>query len=172
MNATPMNDEPLGPFQDLLTRTSETPDGSHDTWTYFLASGLVFAYLERRTEAAECILARVQAELNAKEPADVAFEDSQIIEIAIKTFQGLEALKLPSNAVEMIVFNTIQVAKGFLESCGTPIDVSWTCFKLGWDHRYFLKVDHLELRDSETGELVMEYRPEGKTREMTEPMAG
>jgi hypothetical protein len=154
-----MNDEPLRPFQDLLTRISEIPNGGLDAWIYFLASGLVFAFLERRTEAAESMLARVQAELNAKESPDVSFEDNEIIEIAIKTFHGVETLKLPSNAVEMILFNTIQVAKAFLESCGTPIDVSWTCFKLGWDHRYFLKVDHLELRDSETGELVMEYRP-------------
>jgi hypothetical protein len=154
-----MNDEPLRPFQDLLTRISEIPDGGLDAWIYFLASGLAVAFLERRTEAAESMLARVQTELNAKESPDVAFEGDQIIEIAIKTFHGLEALKLPSNAVEMILFNTIQVAKAFLESCGTPIDVSWTCFKLGWDHRYLLKVDHLELRDSKTGELVMEYRP-------------
>jgi len=167
-----MNDEPLRPFQELLTRISEIPDGGLDAWIYFLASGLAVAFLERRTEAAESILARVQTELNAKESAGVAFDESQIIEIAIKSFQGLDALELPSNAAEMIAFNTIQVAKEFLESCGTPVDVSWTCFKLGWDHRYFLKVDNLELRDSETGEVIMEYRPRKDTGEKPEPMAG
>ena len=44
------------------------------------------------------------------------------------------------------------------DNTNTPIDVSWTCFKLGWDHRYLVLVDHLELRDPETGQLVMEYR--------------
>jgi hypothetical protein len=39
----------------------------------------------------------------------------------------------------------------------TAIDVSQICFKLGWDHRSLVLVDHLELRDSETGELVMEH---------------
>jgi hypothetical protein len=137
-----------------------------------LPQGSPSAFLESRTEAAESMLARIQTELNAKESAGVAFDDNQVIEIAIKTFQGLDALKLPSNAAEMIAFNTIQVAKGFLESCGTPIDVSWTCFKLGWAHRYFLKVDNLELWDSETGELTMEYRPRKNTGEKPEPTAG
>jgi hypothetical protein len=39
------------------------------------------------------------------------------------------------------------------DNINTAIDVSQTCFKLGWDHRSLILVDHLELRDSETGEL-------------------
>jgi hypothetical protein len=47
------------------------------------------------------------------------------------------------------------------DNINTAIDVSQTCFKLGWDHRSLVLVDHLELRDSETGELVMEYPQAG-----------
>jgi hypothetical protein len=64
------------------------------------------------------------------------------------------------------------VAKSLQESSGTSIDVSWTCFKHGWDHRYLLKVDHLELRDSETGELLWNIAPRKNTGEKPEPMAG
>jgi len=135
-----MNDEPLKPFQDLLARISEIPNGGLDAWIYFLASGLAFAFVERRTEAAESILARVQVELDAKDSPDVSFEDGQIIEIAIKTFHGLDALKLPLDAMEMIGFNTVQVAKSFYETCGTPINESWTCFKLGLDHLIYLRL--------------------------------
>jgi hypothetical protein len=129
-----------------------------------LASGLAFAFLERRVEAAESILASVQAELNEKDSPDVSFDDAQIIEIAIKTFQGVDALTLPVDAIERIVFNTISVAKALEESSGSSIVLSRTCFKLGWDHRYLVLVDDLELRDSETGELLMEYRQQGKHR--------
>jgi hypothetical protein len=51
------------------------------------------------------------------------------------------------------------------DNTNPPIDVSWTCFKLGWDHRSLVMVDHLVLRDSESGELVMEYpQPGGEGR--------
>lgn len=106
-----MSAELLRPFQDLLTRISEIPNGGLDAWIYFLAAGLAFAFVERPSEATESILARVQTELDAKESPDVAFEGDQIIEIAIKTFHGLDALKLPLDAMEMIGFNTVQVAK-------------------------------------------------------------
>ena len=47
------------------------------------------------------------------------------------------------------------------DNINTAIDVSQTCFKLGWDHLSLVPVDRLELRDSETGELVMEYPQAG-----------
>jgi hypothetical protein len=43
------------------------------------------------------------------------------------------------------------------DNTSTSVDVSWICFKLGWNHWHLVLVDHLEQRDSEIGELVMEY---------------
>lgn len=57
--------------------------------------------------------------------------------------------------------NTAYMAMYCQDNSNTPVDTSWSCFKLGWDHRSLVLVDHLELRDSETGELVMEYHQPG-----------
>jgi hypothetical protein len=97
-----MSDEPLRPFQDLLTRISEIPDGGLDAWIYFLASGL------------------------------------------------------PSPSW-----------KGKWK----PLNPSWPGFRLN-SMRHLVKLDHLELRDPETGELVMEYRPRKNTGEKPEPTEG
>ena len=42
------------------------------------------------------------------------------------------------------------------DNTNTPVDISWTCFKLAWEHRYLVLVDHLELRDSQNGEVAIE----------------
>jgi hypothetical protein len=39
------------------------------------------------------------------------------------------------------------------DNTSTSVDVSWTCFKLGWNHRHLVLVDHLELRELETGTI-------------------
>jgi hypothetical protein len=45
------------------------------------------------------------------------------------------------------------------DNTNTPVDLSWTSFNLGWDHRYRDLVDNLELRDPETGEFVIVGNP-------------
>jgi hypothetical protein len=47
-------------------------------WTYFLASGLAFAFLERREEVGQEIPAKIQCGLNAKMSPGISFEDGEI----------------------------------------------------------------------------------------------
>jgi hypothetical protein len=80
--------------------------------------------------------------------------------------QRLSGLKLSTeDAAKAVAENMAYMAMYCRDNTNTPIGVSWTCFQLGWEHRYLVKVDHLELRDSKTGELVMEYpQPGGEGR--------
>ena len=57
--------------------------------------------------------------------------------------------------------NTVYMAMYCQDNTNTPVDISWTCFKVGWNHRHLVLVDHLELRGWEIGELVMEYPQPG-----------
>jgi hypothetical protein len=144
--------------RDLLMQVSTNDGGTCDMWTYFLASGLAFAFLEGREEVGEEILGKIQAGLNAKTSPKVSFKDGKIIGTAITTFHRLTDLKLSTEeATKAVAENTAKMAMYCRDNTNTPVDVSWTCLKFGWDHRYLNLVDHLELRDSETGELIMEY---------------
>lgn len=86
-----------------------------------------------------------------------------------KDFPRSSGLKLSiEDAAEAVAENTAYTAMYCRDNISTPIDVSWTCFELGWDHRHLVLVDNLELRDSETGELVMKYpQPGGGSRSMS-----
>jgi hypothetical protein len=85
---------------------------------------------------------------------------------SIKTFHRLAGLKLSNeDGAKAVAENTAYMGMYGRDNTNSPLDVSWTYFKLGWDHRSLVIVDHLELRDSETGELVMEYpQPGGEGR--------
>lgn len=157
-----MNAENCKLIHDLLIPVCTNDEGTCDMWTYFLASGLAFAFLERREEVGQEILAKIKSGLNAQTSPDVSFEDGEIIGAAIRTFPKLADLKLSTEgARKAVAENTAYMAMSCQDNTNTPIDVSLTCFKCGWDHRHLALVDHLELRDSETGGLVMEYRQHG-----------
>jgi hypothetical protein len=82
-----MNAENCKLVHDLLMPICEGNDGTCDIWTFFLASVLAFAFLERREEVGQEILAKIQAGLNAQTSPDVSFEDSEIIGTQIPIFE-------------------------------------------------------------------------------------
>jgi hypothetical protein len=127
-----MNAENCKLVHDLLMPVCTNDDGTCDMWTFFLASGLTFAFLEMREEVGQEILATMQAGLNAKTSPDVSFEDGEIIGTAIKTFHRLADLKLSTeDAAKAVAEDTAYMAMYCPDNTNTPIDVSWTRFKLG-----------------------------------------
>jgi len=60
---------------------------------------------------------------------------------AIKIFPRLAELKLSTeDAAEAVAENTAYVAIYRQDNTNTPVDVSCTCFRLGWEHRSLVLV--------------------------------
>ena len=75
-------------------------EGASDVWTYFLASGPAFAFLERREEVGQEILAKIPCGLNAKISPGISFEEGEIIGTQIPIFVIYPFLLRPAGATQ------------------------------------------------------------------------